>query len=86
MYSLYFLKTKWRIETVEGGYMEGTLRQICDFSTSFWGFQTKDFDVALDQMVKNDHDSAHFGIMKHFIYTFDRKDEELQEGQSYGLH
>jgi len=88
MYNLYFLETKWRLEHDYGGYVEGTLKEVITFGEAYWGFTQKEVDIALEEMVKRKHDSAHFGIARSFIYTFDREYEmeETQGGYRYGLH
>ena len=87
MYNLYFLKKVWRIEVDSGGYFEGSLKEVTAYCETYLAFSTKEIDAALDDMVKKKTDSAHFGVIRSFIYSFDREHKEMQEkGMRYGLH
>lgn len=67
-FNLIELNNKWRIEGFFGAY-EGTFLQVIVYATHKLKFRTEDLDMAVQEMVKNDHGIAHFGIHGGFIFT-----------------
>lgn len=53
----------------EHGAFEGPLVQIWQKMVWEYEFENKEIRMALDEMMKNDHDVANFGIFKSFIFT-----------------
>ncbi len=88
MYDLRVTKDGvWMIQKHNGGALRGTLRQVMSYCQFYLGFDVKELDLALDEMIKQGHDGAHFGVMQGFIFTFDSKDRPLvRDMEIHGVH
>ena len=53
--------------------MEGTLLAILTYAVYTLHFNTSELEFALLDMIDKDNDSAHFGINRMFIYSFNKQ-------------
>ena len=60
--------------------MESTLLHIMVYATDILGFNPDELEIAFVDMIRNDRDSAHFGIYKTFIFSFNKADREKKAG------
>jgi len=78
MYELYQLNQNlYQIHSSEPYHnaMEGTMLAIGTYMVSQLGFKPVELEAALLDMLEQDRDAAHFGIMKTFIYSFNKDDK-----------
>ena len=55
--------------------MEGTLAAIIVYASTALGFDIDELEYAFLNMIENDTDSAHFGVNRTFIYSFNKKEK-----------
>jgi len=69
-YRLRYIPEKdlYQIHSAEGAF-EGQLVHIWQKMNWEYEIENKEIRYALDEMVKNDHDVANFGIFKSFLFT-----------------
>ena len=77
-YNLYFLGSNWELHSPTGIFT-GNLKSVCTYAVNVLGFQFKELDLAVNEMEKQFHNAAEFGIYKSFIFTFERG-ERSDEG------
>ena len=73
-YQLLNLGSHWEFKT-PSGIMTGGLKQICTYAVISLGFQFKELEMAVEEMEKQFHDGAEFGIYKSFMFTFDKTEK-----------
>lgn len=56
--------------------MEGTLLAILTYAAHTLNFDPNELEFALVDMLQKDKDSAHFGINRTFIYSFNKRDKQ----------
>jgi hypothetical protein len=71
MYEIKVIGGKWQVHTQGQGAYEGSFLQIATLCINRLGFSYEDFKEGVEEMTWNDHDTAHFGIYKSFIYSYD---------------
>jgi hypothetical protein len=57
--------------------MEGTLLAILTYAVYTLGFDIKELEIALFEMLERDMDGAHFGINRTFIYAFNKNEKKV---------
>ena len=67
-HDLYQIHSSFRTEQA----MEGTLLAILTYAVQVLGFSASELEAALLDMNEKDHDAAHFGINRGFIFSFNR--------------
>ena len=73
-YSLFFLGSCWELHSPSGVF-SGTLKKVCAYAVTELGFPFKELEIAVEEMEKHLHNGAEFGIYQHFMFTFDKKEE-----------
>lgn len=68
---------KWRLEGHFGAF-EGTFLQVMVYATHKVKFDTAQLELAVEEMVKGDHDLAHFGIHGGFIFSKNREESHAK--------
>jgi hypothetical protein len=76
MYELYLIGDEWQIHTKEHGARAGDFISIMRFCMRVVGIDAIELDVAVSEMCKSNHNCAHFGIWKSFIYTYNRGEKK----------
>jgi len=74
MYELYKnSENSYEIHSNYSGFKakEGTLTAICVYMVSL-GFDLSEIEIGLVEMIRTDHNGAHFGINKMFIFPINR--------------
>lgn len=66
----------WKIETVNGRQFIGTFLEVAMYGVMKLGFNINQIDVAVQDMMKNGNNAAHFGMWASFIYSFNTAKEE----------
>ena len=56
--------------------MRGTRLAILTYAVHTLGFKPMELEMALLDMIKRDHNAAHFGINKTFIYSFPKPEKK----------
>jgi hypothetical protein len=73
-YNLYTLSlNSWILDDGAGHVFNGTLIEVTRYAVKELKFVVNEIEVALDDMLKKEHDGAHFGGNRTFIYSFNRK-------------
>jgi len=62
-------KDIWYLQVVGDTIFSGTFREVIVYAVRQFGFKMKDIDEAIQDMVNNNHNVAHFGMYKSFIYS-----------------
>ncbi len=65
-------KDEWILNVRGGALFTGTLRTVVLHCVKSLGFKLSEIEVALFEMHKNDHNGAHFGVYKGFIFSFQK--------------
>lgn len=60
----------WAIQVIGDTVFTGTFREVILFSIVRLGFTMEELNIALNDMLTNGDDTAHFGIYRTFLYTF----------------
>jgi hypothetical protein len=76
MYEIRYKGDKWEVHTQGYGAYEGTLLQIFVFLMDRVGFTYDDIREGIEEMFWHDNDTAHFGIYKSFIYSYNYADKK----------
>lgn len=72
---------KWILQIEGQRSFTGTLAEIGVFAVKRFDFSVSELELAIEHMIKNDHDAANFGTNQSFIYTYKRnKTNELKTG------
>ena len=73
-YQLLNLGSHWELHGPSGVF-KGDLKKICTYAVVKLGFPFKELEIAVDEMEKQFHNCAEFGIYQTFIFTFDKEDK-----------
>jgi hypothetical protein len=79
-YQLLNLGSHWEFHGPTGIF-KGDLKKICTYAVVRLGFHFKELEIAVDEMEKNFHNGAEFGIYQSFIFTFE-KEQKNDEGRT----
>ena len=67
----------WKIQTKNSVTKEGTLAEVYSYMVKDLQFNPVEVDAALTEMQHHNHMSAHFGVMRRFIFTMNPDISEL---------
>jgi hypothetical protein len=67
---------KWSITTNKTRSFVGSLKEVCQVAVGI-GLSIDEIEYALTEMAWMDHDVAHFGIYKGFIFSYDTKEKRV---------
>lgn len=81
MYELFcpsvdMIHGEWQIHTKYSGAFAGDFMSIISYCIQRLEISKEDLDVAVQEMCKNNHNCAHFGIYRHFMYTYNRGEKK----------
>jgi hypothetical protein len=81
MFELYcpsvdMIHGEWQIHTKHDGAFAGNFTAIIAHCIKKLEISKEDLDVAVQEMCKNNHNCAQFGIYRHFIYTYNREQKK----------
>ena len=62
---------KWTLENLNPIF-SGTLKEVGLFMVREIGFSMPQLEMALNAMADENHNAAHFGVFKKFIYSYER--------------
>lgn len=63
----------WSLEVVGIGNFTGSFREVVMFAVLSYAFNIIEIDKAIGGMLKDNHNSAHFGMFGTFIFSFEKK-------------
>lgn len=66
---------QWVFSVRGGKVFTGTFVMIVVLMVTRYGFNIDDLEAATKEMVKNSHNTAHFGMYKSIIHTFNREEQ-----------
>lgn len=61
---------KWTFDVKDEKTYTGTFKQVVVYMIEIAGFNAEIIEEAITEMIKRDHNGAHFGIYKRFIFSF----------------
>ena len=64
---------QWLLDVKGVRKYHGTIDELIEFCTKKYGFEINDLEFAVDMMVSSNHNAAHFGVYRTFIYSFNHK-------------
>lgn len=70
-------EVKWAIVNRDTKQVfEGSLKEVCQVAVGL-GFDMVEIEDAVNEMAWMEHDAAHFGVFKGFIFTYDTKEKAI---------
>jgi hypothetical protein len=63
-------KNIWVFEIINGQQFTGTLKEVVVFAMARYFFTMKEIESAVNSMIEEGHNAAHFGMWTKFIYSF----------------
>jgi len=76
MYQIYSKNDQWVFSQKGVVKFEGSLKDIVK-SAIVYGIEFNELEIAVDTMIKNDHNAAEFGMFKSFIFSFNKKVDHI---------
>lgn len=64
-----YSKDEWYLQVIGQVAYKGTFRQAIIFAISKLGFKIEELDMAINIMLQEDHNIAHFGMYRGFMYS-----------------
>jgi hypothetical protein len=71
-YQLHDLGSYYELHSRKGVF-RGDLKKVCAYAVLELGFESNEIALAVSEMYDHWHNAAAFGIMRHFMYTFDNE-------------
>lgn len=62
---------QWRF-TSPSRTITGSFKSVIRVAIAEFGVEADQFDMAIQEMVKNGHNTAHFGVYRSLIYTYEK--------------
>jgi len=79
-YDLYEVsRDHWAIHVKEGPVYVGSFKKVVKHCVLRLGFDLEEIKVAVDEMLKYNHNGAHFGMYRGFIYTFEKEFKHVRQ-------
>lgn len=69
MYELYKKGDEWEIHATNEAYA-GSFKMVISYCISTLAIDSAQLEAAVSDMMQKDHNAAHFGLYKQFIYSF----------------
>lgn len=70
-YDLYEVANdQWALHVKGGAAFVGSFRKVVRHAVTRLGFKLSEIEYATQEMLKQDHNGAHFGVYRGFIFTF----------------
>jgi len=70
-YDLYeAFENQWVLDFKNGDAFHGTLKEIGFYMCDKLDFYLEDIEFAVETILQNGHNAAHFGIFKSLLFTF----------------
>lgn len=69
----------WVFDDHSGQLFDGRFKAVISHMIDR-GFSMNDVETAVNEIIKNDHDSANFGMFKGFIFSYNRKEKKVSNG------
>ena len=60
----------WQLQIVDSESFFGTFKEVLIFANLRYSINLKEIDMAVQCMIKEGHNAAHFGMWGTFIFTF----------------
>lgn len=76
MYKLQMISLdKWAVIRKNKKPYIGSMDQVISYSVKALGIPFQEIDIAIEEIIEHGDDTAEFGIMRSFLYTFNSKKE-----------
>lgn len=70
-YDLYEItKDEWILNVRSGPLHVGTFKDVVKLAVTKLRFSLEEVEFAVKEMIRTDHNAAHFGVQGSFIHTF----------------
>lgn len=66
-------KDIWFIHVTDGESYGGTFKEVVLFAILKYNFKFKDIELAVQAMLAENHNAAHFGMWGTFIFSYEQK-------------
>lgn len=70
-YQLYDFGSRWEIHSTTCSF-KGNFDQVKTYAVANLGFSSEEILVAVEEMSKQFHNAAEFGVLKKFMFTFEK--------------
>lgn len=71
-YQMLNLGSHWEFHSSRGIF-SGDLKKVVVYAVNQLGFQFKELEVAVEEMEKQFHNGAEFGMYRSFMFTFEKE-------------
>ena len=80
-YDLYEIEGEdnWAFHVKEGPVFMGTFKKVVTYMISRLGFDPSEIDYAVKTMVQEEHNAAHFGMYRGFIFSFSKEFKNVKD-------
>jgi len=79
-YDLYEVSgDHWALHVKEGPVFVGSFRKVVTHAVTRLGFKLSEIEIATKEMIKMEHNGAHFGMYKGFIFTFQKEFKHVKQ-------
>jgi hypothetical protein len=79
-YDLYEVsEDSWALHVKDGPIFVGTFRKVALHAVTRLGFKLEEIEYAAKEMIKREHNGAHFGMYRGFIFTFQREFKHVKQ-------
>lgn len=70
-YDLYEVANdQWALHVKGGAAFVGTFRKVITHAVTHLNFKIEEIEFATKEMIKQEHNAAHFGMYRGFLFTF----------------
>ena len=70
---------QWALHVKGGAAFVGNFKNVVTHAVKKLNFKFEEIEFATAQMVKNDHNGAHFGMYRGFLFTFKKDFKYVRE-------
>ena len=68
---------QWAVNVRGGPLFVGTFHKVVIHAVTRMGFQLSEIEFAVKNMIDKNHNAAHFGMYRGFIFTFNREVKDV---------
>jgi hypothetical protein len=79
-YDLYEVsEDHWALNVKGGAIFVGTFKKVVIYAVLRLGFKLEEIEYATREMINKDHNGAHFGMYRGFIFTFQKEFKHVKD-------
>lgn len=71
-----FSNNSWQVVGPDSAY-SGNFKGTVKYAVTVLGFRLEEIEYAIERMIELNHNTAHFGIYKNLIYTYNTEIKEI---------